>query len=171
MFHLDSRSLRHRRRNKSFMQEIKSSDLLEFVRYLFRRGFALDKKWSRAYQIRGSPYLYLRSYWRLINSREQVLFKLSPHRYTLVIWRNNKERLRKTVPTSNQLEVAFLKYFGEREPLCLRRIGLQPRMIRRWYEKYPEQNPQIQLIKQIKRQRAAASRPPSKSAKPLPATK
>lgn len=146
-------------REKLTKKEIKSSDLYGFIRRLIRRGFSLDTRWNKSYQIRGSPYPYIRTYWRLVNGNERVLFKISPHKYSLIIWRNDEERLRVTVPTWNWLEKPFLKYFGGNPISCLRRLGRQPKNIRQWLEQHPEKIPQITLRKHFTKQANRALSP------------
>jgi hypothetical protein len=142
--------------------EVRHSDLYGFIRRLQHLGFRLDGQWQKTYRLPNSPYKYLRSYWRLINSTDKVLFKISPHSYTLIIWHNGREQLRQTAPTSNWLEPAFLRYFNQTKPLKLRRLGKQPRKIRAWFAKYPEQHPQAGLIRRL-RQPGGPIRLPSKS--------
>jgi hypothetical protein len=110
------------RRKELTKRDIRHSDLYGYIRCLLKLGFQLDCHWHKSYHIRGSPYEYLRSYWRLCNGAERVLFKLSRHGYSLVIWRHHRERLRVNVICWSHLSQPLTKYFRLQSPPKIRNL-------------------------------------------------
>ena len=112
---------------------IRNTDYAPFWWRLNELGFKRGIYRTKEYKIRGSPFVFIRTYFTFVNGTRDVELRISRHGTRLIIRRNKQVELRtRKMPSANWLERPFINYFGS-NPLWLRsRIGRQSKTIRKW---------------------------------------
>jgi hypothetical protein len=112
---------------------IKNSSLKGFWLRLKKLGWKLGYVTDTEYRITDSPHIYVKSLWSFKKSNTVITFSMKKHEYFMLV-KCNKQLVLKTrkVGCPTWLEVPFLDYLQETQPLDIPRIGLQSKKVQKW---------------------------------------
>jgi hypothetical protein len=144
------------KKNKLTAARIRSSHLHGYWKRLKKHGFKLGKEWMVLYTIKGSPYTYIRTFWTFNRGDEKALLCLSVHGYRLKFTKAKSVALEVTKRCWSHLEKPFLKYFGDKTPLEINRLGKQTEAVGIWLNgKYAKAQEAARLARKRDKAKAA----------------
>ena len=115
------------------LRSIKSSSYYGYWLRLKKLGFRFV---GRKFIARGNKIVYFENYWKFKRDDETLLLMVSRRKQKLVVKIGNEVIFNFVTTDPSELEEPFLEYFGETDPLFIRRLGPQPQHIRKWQIKW-----------------------------------